>query len=204
MELRNVRRAVMVGAGAVLFGSAAAALHGADGGTRASLGNLSVPWLLLPFWAGLIAGRGSVVWGALCGVAATLGGLFGFELANVWVLHVVGQNGVDSAWDVFAWVLAGTAFWGRFALVTGAIFGGLGARWPRTRSRLTLVLLAALAVCEPVGWLVYFRNLPGYDAFAANSVAWIIEMTVGLLAIMLLALQRIRKSRQPSHWPDSR
>src|SRR6476661_797641 len=65
---------------AVAFGVLVAALKGQDAGVRDTLGNLSAPWVLVPFLAGARFTR--VRSGALAGAAATLAALLGFYVAE--------------------------------------------------------------------------------------------------------------------------
>src|SRR5947208_15184039 len=71
---------------AVLFGAAVAVVKGQDGGVRDALGNMSAPWVLVPFLAGT---RCTKLWqGALVGTAATLAAFIGFYAAEAAILDL--------------------------------------------------------------------------------------------------------------------
>ena len=89
----DVRRsAALFVALALGFGVAVALLKGEAGGTRIILGNLSAPWLLLPFFAG--RARSTALSGAVSGGAVAVLSLAGFYACasaaygiGAWLLH---------------------------------------------------------------------------------------------------------------------
>src|SRR3954451_8426638 len=71
---------------ALAFGATIAAIKGQDVGFRDALGNMSAPWVLVPFVAGA---RVRSLWrGALLGVGVTLLALFGFYVAEAAILDL--------------------------------------------------------------------------------------------------------------------
>ena len=62
-------------------------LKGNDAGIRDDIGNLSAPWLLLPFFAGA-AMRGRWLAEAAIGLAATCAALMAFYVADAFVLNL--------------------------------------------------------------------------------------------------------------------
>src|SRR5437763_140751 len=91
-------RAVLILVGAFAFGLLAAWAKGpnTDGlstvsQVRADLGNVSTPWLLVPFLAGARSRKAGP--GALLGLAATMSALFGFYLLTS-LLVELGDQGI--------------------------------------------------------------------------------------------------------------
>jgi hypothetical protein len=85
MRSRAVARVFLIFLAAMAFGVAMSVLKGNDVGIRDDIGNLSAPWLLLPFFAGA-AMRGRGLAGAAVGLAATSAALMAFYVANAFVL----------------------------------------------------------------------------------------------------------------------
>lgn len=127
-----MRRIVVVVAAAALFGAVAAVVKDQGGDpvsagyfVRATLGNLSAPWLLLPFLAGSV-GR-SLPGGAVMGVGATAVALVGFYTATGLVIGLDGSSGLSAA---PLWMLANQVYF-QAGLLTGPLLGALGAAWQR-------------------------------------------------------------------------
>lgn len=179
------------------FGAAASAVHGANGGTRAAIGNLSLPWLLLPFIAGAWGGRGSPLRGCVIGAIATVVGLLAFYSMNVLVLNV--DPGQPLAHRFAVTIRSGTVFI-KFGALSGPAFGALGASWHRSRRASILVLLAALAMLEPLAQEMYFES-GGTSQFSANAAAWIPEFMLGAAALAWIVGHARRRS---SHRPQLR
>jgi hypothetical protein len=180
---------------AVLFGAVASGVKGFDAGLRGDLGNLSAPWLLLPFLASLSSR--SLVRGGLVGLTASAIALVGFYVVQTFMLQGhLGGGGYfrELVVEVEAnriYLLAGAA--------TGPVFGALGAWFGRTYRRWTLVPVGGLLVGEIcVVALVQGRQLlppPLYFKWGvANWTAYWLEMACGL-AIILTAWSRERFMR---------
>lgn len=162
--------------GAAAFGAAMSVLKGNDVGIRDDIGNLSAPWLLLPFFAGAaIRGRGPA--GVAAGLAATFAALGGFYLANAFVLDL-GQHSLVS--DVR---LTFSSYWFWPGLVSGPVFGALGALWRRRGYPTLGVVVILLLDAEPLFWAAVHRT-GGVASFAFEpSLAVSIgEALVGLAA----------------------
>jgi hypothetical protein len=182
---------VLVLVAAAAFGVGAAALHGASGGTRAAIGNLSVPWLLVGFLGGAHAGRGSGLRGLVVGTVATVVALLGFYAANVYVLKLEPDQPLPQRL-VFA-IQSGT-YYIKFGFLCGPVVGWFGATWWRTRRVSILMAFAVLAMLEPVAWEIYFESAPGGTSqFSANAAAWIPEFVIGLGALVWIAARRRRR-----------
>jgi hypothetical protein len=83
--IARVRRVFLIVLAATAFGVAMSVLKGNGAGIRDDIGNLSAPWLLLPFLAGA-AMRGRGLAGAAIGLAATCAGLMAFYVTDAFVV----------------------------------------------------------------------------------------------------------------------
>jgi hypothetical protein len=167
--------------GALAFGVAMSVLKGNNGGdVRNAIGNLSAPWLLLPFIAGAAAGERRVARAALVGVLVSLVALAGFYLANTFVLGLGPHSWLQDVRLTFA---GGRYF--QLALLSGPVFGALGGLWQRSASTLLGVLVAALLALEPFVWLGYERA--GHAIYTSDSAVWAVEVAVGVGAAALAA-----------------
>jgi hypothetical protein len=160
------RTVVVVGASALAFGVGVSMIKGNGGGVRDAIGNTSAPWLLLPFVAVLYSRTRHTLRGVLTGVLASMTALCGFYVANAFVLDLGPHSWFD---DISLTVNAGRLFFA-LAVISGPLFGALGARWNRTRSRWLAVLVAALLVVEPLASWLY--ELIGRVAYANVAVVW--------------------------------
>lgn len=129
---------------AAAFGVVAAVVKGNDTGLRDALGNMSAPWAALAFLAG--ATRRDLRTGALAGLVATAAGLLAFYVAEAFVLDLGDHPLVED--------LRLTAghfnVYERFGLLSGPLYGALGALWTSRRSLLAGLALGAAFVGEPL------------------------------------------------------
>lgn len=160
--------------GAVAFGVVMAVVHGSQGGVRATIGNLSAPWLLVAFAAGASLGRRAEWRGALSGVLVTVLALSGFYVTNIWVLGITGHGLLG---DLGA-ALASGAYYIRLGVLSGPVMGALGSLWRRRRSGKVGLVATGLLVCEPLAWVAYYHGLPATWGFLPVAIA---ESAVGLL-----------------------
>jgi hypothetical protein len=184
-----VRSVVLVVFGAFLFGVAMSVLKGDGAGARDAIGNLSAPWLLLPFIAGAAAGDRRVGRAAVVGVLVSLVALGGFYLANTFVLGLGRHSWLTDVRLTFA---GGHYF--ELALLSGPVFGALGGLWQQRGLTALGVLVAALLVIEPLGGLVYERA--DHLIYTSNASVWAIEVVVGIGACALAAT--VARPRRPS------
>jgi hypothetical protein len=77
-----------VAAAAVTFGILISQLMGNGAGLRDEIGNLSAPWLLVPFFASALTSRGRVGAGILAGDVASVLALTGIFVASSVVLQL--------------------------------------------------------------------------------------------------------------------
>lgn len=164
---------------AIVFGVAMSVLKGNDAGTRDTIGNVSAPWLLLPFVAAAVAGGRRIVRGALVGTATLMAALVGFYVTNTFVLDLGGHP-----WLVdLRLTLAGGELYFALAVVGGPTFGALGSAWQRRRSTVLGVVVAALLVFEPVGWLLYGRA--AHVNYLTEPAVWVGEAIIGVGACIV-------------------
>lgn len=175
-----------------MFGVLAAWAKGPNGGVdavarlRTDVGNLSTPWLLVGFVAGTQTSR--LRSGALLGLLATMLALFGFYLYSSLVVDLGGHGLLgDLRRELFA-----NRVYLEAGVVSGPIFGALGAWWTGRRSLRASFLVGALLIGEPL--LLAAIGLVG----SATSIAvYGAEFALGL-AVLTWAVWRARSSRQTS------
>jgi hypothetical protein len=197
------------------FGVVAAVIKGGGGGEgipelRSALGNLSAPWLLIGFLAGTAAS--SLRLGALYGVAATAAALIGFYLVNTLV-----QDLDQSYTRDLRVVLSANRGYLEGGIVTGPLFGAIGAWWQQRRKPRASIVAGVLLMAEPVvlvllgafgpddvfsadsGLPMVIRLLPGWglsaDAGTIRLAVYAGEFIVGLGLVFLAAA---RSARSPA------
>jgi hypothetical protein len=172
----NVRKAAVLMAAACAFGVVMSVVKGNGGGVRDAIGNTSAPWLVLPFVAAAYWRVRRVLPGALVGLVASLTALAGFYIANSFVLdlgpHTWGE-------DLRLTVGAGRMFFA-LAILSGPLFGALGALWNRAPSTWPAVVVAALFVFEPFAAWLY--GLAGHDGSGRVPVVSFAELALGVCA----------------------
>jgi hypothetical protein len=173
----------------VAFGALASVVKGNGIGPREALGNMSAPWLALPYVASLAVGSRKVVWAAALGALVSVTALAGFYCADSAVLNLGGHSWLEN----LRLTLNGGHLYFLRALVTGPMFGALAAMSSAHRRRIRLTLIGALFALEPVAQF----GRRGYQ----NSVdhylfLWIAELLVGLAVICIgLRSQKIARTR---------
>jgi hypothetical protein len=199
---------VLVGA-AFAFGLLAAAVEGHGVGRfaelRNAIGNLSAPWLLVVFVAGI---RGSRLWsGALVALLATMIALVGFYLLNA-VAQDLGEEGFIG--DLRLELSANRGYL-QGGAISGPILGAIGAWWRRSRRLHALTIVGALLMAEPLVLLVIgalgpdgvlpagegiptvVRIVPGWDLTGDRggiaAAVYAAEFLIGL-GLLLLAVLR--------------
>ena len=172
---------------------------------RSALGNLSTPWLLVPFFAGIQCTR--LRQGALVGLAATLCALIGFYLLSTLVENLGGHGFLGD----LRVELTGNRAYFEGGIVTGPIFGALGAWWQRRPTARASLLVGALLIAEPLvmvalgvarphvlagGFPLIVRIIPGWGLTAdSGGAAWAVytvELILGLAVLVLAAARRLR------------
>lgn len=168
------------------FGIAMAVIHGSGGGIRATIGNLSAPWLLLAFVAGAALGGRRIALGAISGLLVTAIALCAFYIANIWVLGIFGHGALGDLW----FALSTGAYYIRLGLFSGPVMGALGALCRQRRSLGLGLAATGLLIFEPIAWFAYQRGeLPaGFVPVAA------VEVSIGVLVSSVLVVWRRRSS----------
>jgi hypothetical protein len=157
------------------FGLVMAAVKGQDAGVRDAVGNMSAPWVLLPFLAGTRYPR--ILHSALAGVAITLAAFFGFYLAEAAILDL---GPLPWYTDLRLTLGSGHAYeaWG---IASGFLYGALGGLW-RVRSLVAAPIALGLTfICEPLVVLTVERTgLWGGGGLLDYRWLWITEVAIGL------------------------
>ncbi len=181
---RTVRRLLLIVLAAAVFGAAMSIIKGNGVGIRDDIGNLSAPWLLLPFFAGA-AVRGGRRAGAAAGLAATLAALIGFYVANAFVLDL----GPHSLRNDLRLTVGGSGYWLLRGFVSGPVLGALGALWRRRGYSTLGVAVILLLDAEPLFWAVAHRTggVASFDFHPSLAVS-LGEALVGLGACVCLAI----------------
>jgi hypothetical protein len=215
--------AVRVGAvllAAFAFGVLAAWAKGQNTGgvaevsqARNALGNLSTPWLLVAFFAGMQTpqiGRGAVV-----GLVATLFALAGFYLLSTLVENLGGHGFIGD----LRLELSGNRAYFEGGVITGPIFGALGAWWRRRPTARTSLLAGGLLIAEPLvmlalgpihhrvlsagtGLPLVARIIPGWGLTSnSGAAAWAVyaaELALGI-AVVALGIAHRNRPHSPQH-----
>jgi hypothetical protein len=198
---------------AFAFGLVAALVEGKSGGQgtvvelRNALGNLSTPWLLVAFLAGTTCSR--LRSGALLGLAATAAALIGYYALSAVVVDVAGSFADD-----LRHVLSANRGYLQGGLLSGPLFGVLGAWWQERRRLGASIVAGTLLMAEPLALLLIgavgpdqlsgdgvptvVRIVPGWgltlDQGVTSLAVYVAEFAIGL-GLVLLAL-RSRSSRR--------
>jgi hypothetical protein len=181
---------VLLAAG--VFGLLVAAFKGQSSGLRDVLGNVSAPWLLLPFFAGRTC-RGPVR-GAVMGTAASLAAVGTFYATESVVLDLGPHPWVV---DLGLTLRAGLVIFAA-GVVFGPFFGALGGTGARRRSLVTAAVVGLSLVGEPLAVFVWQRSR-GVSAADSSLVIhypalWVGEVCLGLVASAVIVLTAHRKS----------
>jgi hypothetical protein len=164
--------------GAIAFGVLVAVIKGDDVGVRNALGNMSAPWVIVPFLAGTLSSR---AWhAALIGLATTLAAFFGFYLAEAAILDL-GPH----PWYVDLKLTLGSGhvyeIWGT---PVGLIYGLLGWLWASRSSAAAALAVGLAFVSEPLIVLALRRaDLWGGGGLFDYPWLWATEVAIGLAAI---------------------
>jgi Family of unknown function (DUF6518) len=191
---------------------------------RSALGNLSTPWLLVAFFAGMQGSR--LRDGAVVGLAATVCALAGFYLLSTLVENLGGHGFIGD----LRLELSGNRAYFEGGVITGPIFGALGAWWRRRPTARTSLLVGGLLVAEPLSMVVLgpvrhhvlsastglpliARIIPGWGLTAdSGTAAWAVYATEVALGVVVVAIglanrRRLRipsGSTSPTNWRAER
>jgi hypothetical protein len=178
------------GLGAIALGVVVAVAKGQDSGVRDALGNLSAPWVLVPFLAG---SRFRSVWlGAAVGVAVTLAAFFGFYVAEAAILDL-GPH----PWYVDLKLTVGWNVYESWGIVSGLVYGALGALWSSRRSVVAAAAVGVAFVAEPLIVLLLWRGGVWGDGGLLLHYRWMwsAEILVGLAGVAYAVMQTPLRTR---------
>ena len=174
--------------GAAIFGITVAVLKGGDAGIRDSLGNVSAPWLLLPFCAGL-TGR-EPLRGAALGLVASLAALAGFYVTEAIVLDLGGHPVLTN----LALTLGAGRMYFAAGLLSGPVMGALGGVRVRHRRLMTAVVVGLALAGEPFAvfaWLGSQGMSPADTGLVVSYPAlWIGELAIGVALATAILMKR--------------
>jgi hypothetical protein len=141
------------------------------------VGNLSSPWAVLAFVAGL--SQRSRIWAAAAGVAAEVACVAGFYVKLLFVdpdhlglphstapLTLIGTGVSHWLWFISPWVVV--------AIGAGVVYGLLGRWWGESRSIVPGAAIALPFILEPAAWRIYVGFGQG------PIVLWFMEAAVGI------------------------
>ena len=143
----------------------------------ATAAQVSAPWLILPFVAGITQARSRRA--AALGLVVTVSALFGYFAMSYspmevhpWSLERFAQGMVAVTTTGYnpAYILVG--------LVTGPLFGLLGQRWRVRRSWVSAALVAGALCLEPVARWLSGQLMP-------PAPVWTIEVVSGAVVAMM-------------------
>jgi hypothetical protein len=214
-DMPSRRRLALVLLGAFAFGAFAAWAKGpgTDGietmsQLRADLGNLSTPWLLVACFAGAQCSRPRA--GALLGLLASVAALIAFYVVTTPLIDLGGSSFLEN----LRLELSANRGYFEGGLITGPIFGALGAWWRTTRSYRASILVGALLIGEPLVLAamgvvhrgvapepggsvpVLFRMFTGWglspDSPAISIGVYAAEFALGVAVVLVAALRSPR------------
>jgi hypothetical protein len=191
--------ALLVTAGAALFGYVLARLPAPGAPSDFWIGNFSAPWAVLAFAVGWSQRRAipamlvAVLAEAACvvGFYDLPGHLIGFCQGMALDYCLGAPQGTSPIWLeltlVQMWLRGSAGQWLVAGIGAGVVYGYLGAWWGRTRSLVPAALLVLPFFVEPLAWQVYEGHLRG------PAFIWGCEALggAGLLAVMILAARRL-------------
>ena len=177
---RPVHRTLVILLAAVAFGLLAAWGKGQDtdgvsgiSQVRAIVGNLSTPWLIVPFVAG--AGCARMRSAAVLGLVATIAALVGFYLLTAAVVDL-GVSGFPASLRV---ELSANRGYLEGGLLSGPLLGLAGAWWHRSRALPAAVVVGALLMAEPIVLLLLGAALPGGALAPGGGLPLVVRMLPG-------------------------
>ena len=157
----------------------------------ATAAQVSAPWLILPFVAGLTQERSRRA--ATLGLVVTASALLGYFAmtyspmeVHPWSLDRFAQGMVAVTTTGYnpAYILVG--------LVTGPLFGLLGQRWRVSRSWVSAAIVVGALCLEPVARWLSGQLMP-------PAPVWTIEVVLGAVVAMMFASSLLMWRRATEH-----
>lgn len=159
---------------AVLFGVIMQTFKGNTLGIRNAIGNLSVPWLLLPYLSGRFVGQRKILLSAGIGLAASMVALVGFYASDPLVWNL-GHQGFLA--NMLLTLEAGRR-WFLLAFISGPVFGTLAAFKRNYQANIILSGVSTLIILEPFAHVIY-NNLTHSPLLPGVVTVWATELLVG-------------------------
>lgn len=166
--LRWLKQAGIVILVAFAFGLSIAVLKGGEAGVRDSIGNMSAPWLLLPYFAGTTTGR--PIRGAMIGGATCLAALAGFYTAEAFVLDLGGHPVLTN----LVLTLGAGRYYFAAGILAGPLFGALGGICTRHRRAVTAAIIGLTLVGEPIAVFAWL----GSQGIASSDTGFVVQYPV--------------------------
>ena len=140
---------------------------------RGDVGNISTPWLLVPFIAGTRCMR--IRSAALVGLLATTAALTGFYLLTTAVVDL-GDHGVIGDLRLEFW---GNHVYFEGGLLSGPIFGALGGWWRQTQTIPASIVAGVLLMAEPLLLLLGGAVGPHHVLAGGSGLPLVVRMLGG-------------------------
>jgi hypothetical protein len=192
VRLRPVLRPLSVLLIVLAFGALDAMIKGQHGGTRDAVGNVSAPWLLVPFLSAAALAPRRITLGALAGAISTVVALASYTvvrtLRELQSGHPHGVSVMVSSSLENRWFLLG--------VFGGAALGCVGSRLAVHRQwAVVAVVVASVLVMEPTARIVYAiaKGEPA-RTLVPSPVVWTVEIVCGCAA-GLVAWLRVPRRR---------
>lgn len=152
-----------------------AVVKGQSGGVRDVIGNLSAPWIVLPFIAGTRVRR---PWhGALVGVIATMAALLGFYVAEAAILDL----GVHPWYEDLRLTAGSINVYEKCGVFTGAAYGAFGALWAARQRSLAAFAVVLAFLAEPfIVYLLQRSGIWGGGILLDYPGVWLCEVAIGV------------------------
>ena len=161
---------------AVLFGVIMQSLKGNTLGIRNAIGNLSVPWLLLPYLSGRFVGQRKILLSAGIGLSASMVALVGLYATDPLVWNL-GHQGLAA--NMLLTLEAGRR-WFLLAFVSGPVFGTLAACKRSHQANLIMGGVSTLIILEPFAHVIY-NNLTNSPMLPGVVLVWAGEFFIGII-----------------------
>jgi hypothetical protein len=162
-----------------------AVAKGQDPGWRQTFGNLSAPWMLVPFLAGTSCERARSA--ALVGLGATFAAFLGFYTAEAAVLDL----GPHPWYTDLELTLSSGHFYWKLGLLSGPVFGVLGWSWAARRLPLAPLALGFAFATEPlIVWFLGQADIWGVGLREKHHWVFIAEVICGVAVAGLMLARR--------------
>jgi hypothetical protein len=193
---RSVHRLALIVLAGLAFGALMSLIKGSGGGAHLQFGNLSAPWLLVAFLAGARYHR--IAAAATVGLIATFAALIGFygEQSPLADFSASSLRFLEDPGKMYAFIVTPHTVVYLGGVVTGLVFGALGAAWSARRSRLALALVALMILGEPFAWISTASTIGTGRVGSITGYwwMWIGEIALGVALLAAALRQRLDRA----------